>query len=79
MKTAATQVHTSYKGAEDMWVQLSIDLGWGVLMALASGFFYMWASDKSVTKLPEISSIARSTITFTGAAVFTSFSFLCSF
>ena len=58
---------------------ISIDLGWGVLMALASGFFYMWASDKSVTKLPEISSIARSTITFTGAAVFTSFSFVICF
>ena len=58
---------------------ISIDLGWGVLMALASGFFYMWASDKSVTKLPEISSIARSTITFTGAAVFTSFRFVRCF
>ena len=58
---------------------ISIDLGWGVFMALASGFFYMWASDKSVTKLPEISSIARSTITFTGAAVFTSFSFVICF
>ncbi|MEK9915278.1 MAG: DMT family transporter, partial [Paracoccaceae bacterium] len=40
---------------------ISIDLGWGVLMALASGFFYMWASDKSVTGLSAISSIARST------------------
>jgi len=58
---------------------ISIDLGWGVLMALASGFFYMWASDKSVTVLPAISSIARSTITFTGAAVFTTFSFVIFF
>ena len=58
---------------------ISIDLGWGVLMALASGFFYMWASDKSVTGLPAISSIARSTITFTGAAVFTTFSFVIFF
>jgi len=58
---------------------MSIDLGWGVLMALASGFFYMWASDKSVTGLPAISSIARSTITFTGAAVFTTFSFVIFF
>ena len=58
---------------------ISIDLGWGVLMALASGFFYMWASDKSVTGLPRISSIARSTITFTGAAVFTTFSFVIFF
>ena len=55
---------------------ISIDLGLGVLMALASGLFYMWASDKSVTGLPAISSIARSTITFTGAAVFTTFSFV---
>ena len=58
---------------------ISIDLGWGVLMALASGFFYMWASDKSVSGLPAISSIARSTITFTGAAVFTTFSFVIFF
>ena len=58
---------------------ISIDLGLGVLMALASGFFYMWASDKSVTGLPGISSIARSTITFTGAAVFTTFSFVIFF
>ena len=58
---------------------ISIDLGLGVLMALASGFFYMWASDKSVTGLPAISSVARSTITFTGAAVFTTFSFVIFF
>ena len=58
---------------------ISIDLGWGVLMALASGFCFMWASDKSVTKLPELSSIARSSITFTGAAVFTTISFLVLF
>ena len=58
---------------------ISVDLGWGVLMALASGFCFMWASDKSVTKLPELSSIARSSITFTGAAVFTTISFLMLF
>ena len=58
---------------------ISIDLGLGVLMALASGFFYMWASDKSVSGLPAITSIARSTITFTGAAVFTTFSFVIFF
>ena len=58
---------------------ISIDLGWGVLMALASGFCFMWASDKSVTKLPELSSIARSSITFTGATVFTTISFLVFF
>ena len=58
---------------------ISIDLGWGVLMALASGFCFMWASDKSVTKLSELSSIARSSITFTGAAIFTTISFLVLF
>ena len=58
---------------------ISIDLGWGVLMALASGFCFMWASDKSVTKLSGLSSIARSSITFTGAAVFTTISFLVLF
>ena len=55
---------------------ISIDLGWGVLMALGSGFSFMWASDKSVTGLSELSSIARTSITFTGAAVFTTISFL---
>jgi len=39
----------------------------------------MWASDKSVTKLSELSSIARSSITFTGAAVFTTISFAIFF
>ena len=58
---------------------ISINLGWGGVMALASGFCFMWASDKSVTKLPELSSIARSSITFTGATVFTTISFLVFF
>ena len=58
---------------------ISIDLGWGVLMALGSGFSFMWASDKSVTRLSEVSSIARSSITFTGAAVFTTISFTLFF
>jgi len=58
---------------------ISIDLGWGVLMALGSGFCFMWASDKSVTRLSELSSIARSSITFTGAAVFTVISFAIFF
>ena len=58
---------------------ISINLGWGGLMALASGFCFMWASDKSVTKLSGLSSIARSSITFTGAAVFTTISFLVLF
>jgi drug/metabolite transporter (DMT)-like permease len=55
---------------------ISIDLGWGVLMALGSGFSFMWASDKSVTGLSELSSIARTSITFAGAAVFTTISFI---
>lgn len=58
---------------------ISIDLGWGVLMALGSGFSFMWASDKSVTSLSELSSIARSSITFAGAAVFTTISFTIFF
>ena len=58
---------------------ISVDLGWGVLMALGSGFCFMWASDKSVTSLPELSSIARSSVTFTGAAVFTTISFAVFF
>ena len=58
---------------------ISVDLGWGVLMALGSGFSFMWASDKSVTRLSDLSSIARSSITFTGAAVFTTISFTIFF
>ena len=58
---------------------ISIDLGWAVLMALGSGFSFMRASDKSVTRLSELSSIARSSITFTGAAVFTTISFTIFF
>ena len=48
-------------------------------MALGSGFCFMWASDKSVTRLSELSSLARSSITFTGAAVFTTISFTLFF
>ena len=48
-------------------------------MALGSGFSFMWASDKSVTSLSELSSIARSSITFAGAAVFTTISFTIFF
>ena len=58
---------------------ISVDLGWGVLMALGSGFSFMWASDKSVTRLSELSSIARSSITFAGAAIFTTISFTIFF
>lgn len=58
---------------------ISIDLGWGVLMALGCGFCFMWASDRSVTRLSELSSIARSSVTFTGAAVFTTISFAVFF
>ena len=58
---------------------ISLDLGWGILMALASGFCFMWASDKSVTRLSEISSIARTSVTFTGAAVFSMISFMVMF
>ena len=49
----------------------SPDLGWGILMAIGSGFFFVWASNAAVRDFPELSPIGRSTITFVGAAMFT--------
>jgi len=55
---------------------LSIDLGWGVLMAVAAGFCFTWASYAAIRDFPEMSPIGRSTITFSGAAVITGVLFL---
>jgi drug/metabolite transporter (DMT)-like permease len=49
----------------------SLDLGWGVLMAIGSGFCFAWASNAAVRDFPDLSPVGRSTITFVGAAIFT--------
>ncbi len=50
---------------------VSADLGWGVLMAIGSGFFFSWASNAAVRDFPDLSPVGRSAITLAGAAVFT--------
>lgn len=40
-------------------------------MAIASGFLFAWASNAAVRDFPELSPVGRSTITFSGAAIFT--------
>lgn len=47
------------------------DLGWGVLMAVSSGFLFSWASNAVVRDFPDMSAVGRSTVTFVGAALFT--------
>ena len=54
---------------------LSPDIGWGVLMAVGSGFSFAWASFVTVREFPQLSPIGRSTITFAGAAIFTALVF----
>lgn len=49
----------------------SPDVGWGIVMAVAAGFFFSWASHAAVRDFPELSALGRSTITFAGAGVFT--------
>ena len=48
----------------------SPDLGIGLLMAIASGFLFSWASNAAVRQLPTLTPIGRATITFGGASVF---------
>lgn len=55
---------------------VSLSLGWGVLMAISSGFCFAWASNSAVRDLPEMSPTGRSTITFAGAALITFVVFL---
>jgi len=50
---------------------VSPDLGIGLVMAVASGFLFSWASNAAVRDFPDLSPVGRSTITFAGAAVFT--------
>ncbi len=49
----------------------SPQVGWGIVMAVAAGFFFSWASHVAVRDFPELSALGRSTITFAGAGVFT--------
>ncbi len=53
----------------------SPDVGWGILMAVAAGFFFTWASHAAVRDFPDMSAMGRSTITFAGAGVFTAMIF----
>jgi drug/metabolite transporter (DMT)-like permease len=58
-------------GAVAVGGSFSADLGLGVLMAIASGFCFSWASHAAVRDFPEMSAVGRSTITFVGAGLFT--------
>lgn len=49
---------------------LSLDLGLGMVISIAACFMFAWASDASVAKLPDISTLGRTTITFIGATLF---------
>ena len=55
---------------------LSIDVGWGVLLAVTSGFCFTWASNAAVRELPDLTPTGRSTITFFGAAWITFLAYL---
>ncbi|MEX0282931.1 MAG: DMT family transporter [Arenibacterium sp.] len=50
---------------------LSFDFGWGVLLAITSGFCFTWASNAAVRDLPDLTPTGRSTVTFVGAALIT--------
>ena len=58
-------------GALAVGDRFSVDLSWGVLMAIASGFCFTWASHAAIVDFPDLSPIGRSTITFSGALVLT--------
>ena len=55
---------------------LSFDLGWGVLLAITSGFCFTWASNAAIRELPHLTPTGRSTITFVGAGLITFLAFL---
>ncbi len=57
---------------------LSLDIGWGILLAITSGFCFTWASNAAVRELPDLSPTGRSTITFIGAALITFLVFFAS-
>lgn len=49
---------------------ISLDLGFGLILSILACFSFAWASDASISKLPDISTLARTTITFSGAFLF---------
>lgn len=65
-----------FGGAIAVQGEMSPDLGWGVLMAIGSGFCFAWASNAAVRDFPDLSPVGRSAITFAGAAVFTALIFV---
>ena len=52
------------------------DTGIGLFMAIFAGAFFAWASDASVKQLPCLSTLGRTTITFTGAVLFAALMFI---
>ena len=58
-------------GAIAVGGSLSPEIGWGILMAIGSGFCFAWASHVTVQEFPDLTPVGRSTITFVGAAIFT--------
>lgn len=48
----------------------SADLGWGVLLAVAAGMLFAWASNAAVRDFPALSPLGRSTVTMAGACLF---------
>jgi drug/metabolite transporter (DMT)-like permease len=55
----------------------TLDTGIGLLMAILAGAFFAWASDASVKQLPALSTMGRTTVTFSGAALFAGVLFVC--
>ena len=54
----------------------TLDTGIGLFMAIFAGAFFAWASDASVKHLPTLSTLGRTTVTFTGAALFAAVLFI---
>jgi drug/metabolite transporter (DMT)-like permease len=54
----------------------TLDTGIGLFMAIFAGAFFVWASDASVKQLPSLSTLGRTTVTFTGAALFAAVLFI---
>ena len=55
---------------------MNFDLGFGIILSVLACFIFAWASDASIFQLPDISTLARTTITFVGAFLFCSLTLL---
>ena len=56
--------------------KFTMDTGIGLFMAIFAGAFFACASDASVKQLPSLTTLGRTTITFTGAAMFSAVMFI---